>query len=135
MWSFGTGVSLRWARGGHSGTRPPGAGEHARAQLQFAAANGVEVRAGRREENRLGSVIAIPPDISGLDVDELDLGAVRDSYLAHALTDLDVGSLEMRTFAFSPTRHAWRRRMSEYGLSNPDLQVPGALVSLGSGSA
>ena len=75
-------------------TEYTGAGKHAWAQLQFAAANGVEVRNGRREENRPGEVIAIPLDVDGLGVDELDLGAVRESYLAHALGGLDASRLD-----------------------------------------
>jgi cysteine synthase len=81
-------------------TEYTGAGKHAWAQLQFAAANGVEVRNGAREENRPGEVIAIPLDVDDLGVDELDLGAVRESYLAHALGELDPSRLDDADVAF-----------------------------------
>src|SRR5262249_37165520 len=70
------------------------AGKHAWAQLRLAAANGIEVRNGRREENRPGSMIAIPSDVAELGVDEVDLAVVRESYLARALRDVNSAQVE-----------------------------------------
>lgn len=75
-------------------TEYTGAGKHAWAQLQFAAANGVDVRTGSRGENRPGSVIAIPADVTELGIDELNLEEVRGSYLANALKGRDASRLD-----------------------------------------
>jgi cysteine synthase len=74
-------------------TEYTGAGKHPWAQIAFAIDNGVEVRTGGRNENVPGKVMAIPDHPSGLDIDEVDLGRVRDSYLRHALLHVEVSEL------------------------------------------
>jgi len=75
-------------------TEYTGAGKHPYAQLAFAAANGVEVRTGRREENKPGKVIAIPEGPAALGVDEVDLSSMRTSYLRLALRGVDAAELD-----------------------------------------
>jgi hypothetical protein len=74
-------------------TEYTGAGKHPWAQIAFAIENGVEVRTGRREDNVPGKVLAIPDDPANLDIDEVDLGRVRSSYLRHALQHVDASEL------------------------------------------
>lgn len=74
-------------------TEYTGAGKHPWAQLAFAAANGVEVKTGRRDENRPGAVIAIPDDPAELAVEDVGLGGLRKSYLRQALRGVEPGEL------------------------------------------
>lgn len=86
-------------------TEYTGAGKHPWAQLEFACANGVEVRNGSRSENVPGKVISIPTHAAELGTDEVDLDQMRQSYLRHAiagtdkhqLTDVDIAFLSEET--------------------------------------
>jgi threonine dehydratase len=81
-------------------TEYTGAGKHPWAQLEFAAANGVEVRTGRRAEDVPGRVITVPDHPSELAVDDVDLGELRASYLRHALAAVDPATLQEIDLAF-----------------------------------
>ena len=81
-------------------TEYTGAGKHPWAQLEFAAANGVQVRNGSRAENVPGQVIAIPDHPRDLGVDDVDIDELRASYLRHALDGLDVAELGDADLAF-----------------------------------
>jgi cysteine synthase len=71
-----------------SETEYTGAGKSPVAQLAFAARMGVEVRTGERDEDDPGRVISIPTRPEQLRVEEVDLQALRASYLRHALAEL-----------------------------------------------
>jgi 2-amino-4-ketopentanoate thiolase beta subunit len=75
-------------------TEYTGAGKHPWAQLAFAVENGVEVRLGGRDENIPGAVIAVPEDPGGLGVEDVDLHALRVSYLRQALKGADPADLD-----------------------------------------
>jgi 2-amino-4-ketopentanoate thiolase beta subunit len=81
-------------------TEYTGAGKHPWAQLAFAAQNGVEVRTGGRDENIPGAVIAIPDDPAALAVEDVDLDALRSSYLRQAVNEVDSMELEQIDFEF-----------------------------------
>jgi threonine dehydratase len=81
-------------------TEYTGAGKHPWAQLAFAVENGVEVRTGNRDENVPGSVIAVPDDPAELAVEEIDLEAVRVSYLRSALRGADPADLDATDLLF-----------------------------------
>jgi cysteine synthase len=66
-------------------TEYTGAGKHPTAQLTFAREQGVEVRRGHPRENVPGQVIAIPRGPEELSVVEVDLDAIRRSYLRRVL--------------------------------------------------
>jgi 2-amino-4-ketopentanoate thiolase beta subunit len=81
-------------------TEYTGAGKHPWAQLAFAVANGVEVRAGSARDNVPGAVIAVPDDPRQLTVEEVDLGHVRRSYLRQALEGVEPEDLTEVDLAF-----------------------------------
>jgi 2-amino-4-ketopentanoate thiolase beta subunit len=81
-------------------TEYTGAGKHPWAQLAFAVENGVEVRTGGREDNVPGEVIAVPDDANELGVEEVDLEALRISYLRMALKGVDSDDLEPSDLSF-----------------------------------
>jgi cysteine synthase len=66
-------------------TEYTGAGKHPTAQLTFARELGVEVRRGPPAENVPGRVIAIPESPEELRVEEVDLDAIRRSFLRRVL--------------------------------------------------
>jgi cysteine synthase len=70
-------------------TEYTGAGKHPTAQLTFARELGVEVRRGSPEENVPGRVIAIPRAPDELHVVDVDLDAIRRSYLRRAVDGAD----------------------------------------------
>lgn len=72
-------------------TEYTGAGKHPTAQLTFARELGVEVRRGHPRENVPGSVIAIPRAPEELSVTDVDLDAVRRSYLRRAAAAAPAG--------------------------------------------
>jgi len=80
-------------------TEYTGAGKHPSAQLTFARQNGVEIRRGDPVENRPGEVIAIPQHPGQISVEEVDLDAMRRSYVKHALQraeDYDLNEADRR---------------------------------------
>jgi hypothetical protein len=80
-------------------TEYTGAGKHPSAQLTFACQNGVEIRRGPPAENRPGEVIAIPQHPGQMSVEEVDLDAIRWSYVKHALHrggDYDLNEADRR---------------------------------------
>jgi cysteine synthase len=66
-------------------TEYTGAGKHHWAQLNFARANGVEVRAGDPTESVPGKSIVIPERPEQLRAKDFDLAKLRRSYVRHAL--------------------------------------------------
>jgi hypothetical protein len=81
-------------------TEYTGAGKHPTAQLTFARELGVEVRRGHPRENVPGRVIAIPNGLEEISVAEIDLDAVRRSYLRRAVGEAPVDSLGERDLEF-----------------------------------
>jgi cysteine synthase len=81
-------------------TEYTGAGKHPWAQLAFAVENGVAVRTGSREEDVPGAVIAIPADPGELRLEEVDLAALRTSYLEAALVGVDPSELDDADLTF-----------------------------------
>lgn len=87
-------------------TEYTGAGKHPLAQLTFARANGVKVQRGDPRANRPGDTIVIPEHPSQLSVQEVDLDALRRSYIRKAVevagvkevapTDIDFLAAETR---------------------------------------
>ena len=66
-------------------TEYTGAGKHPSAQLTFARQNGVAIRRGDPADNKPGVAIVIPEHPAQMSVEEMDLDAVRRSYVKHAL--------------------------------------------------
>jgi hypothetical protein len=62
-------------------TEYTGAGKHPTAQLTLAREMGIEVRVGRRSDDRPGQRIVIPPGVEEMAIGEVDLAALRRSYL------------------------------------------------------
>jgi hypothetical protein len=70
-------------------TEYTGAGKHPIAQLAQARALGVELRRGDPRDNRPGRCIVVPEAPEQIAVVDLDLDAIRDSYLRKALAGLE----------------------------------------------
>jgi 2-amino-4-ketopentanoate thiolase beta subunit len=66
-------------------TEYTGAGKHHWAQLNFARANGVEVRLGDPAESVPGTSIVIPESPEQIRAKEMDLSRLRASYVRHAV--------------------------------------------------
>ena len=64
-------------------TEYTGAGKHHLAQLSFARSRGIEIRRGDPRLNEPGKRIVLPETPDQLRVEEVDLNAVRRSYLRH----------------------------------------------------
>jgi cysteine synthase len=87
-----------------SETEYTGAGKSPVAQLTFAEQMGIEVRNGHPSENKPGSVVAIPTELTDLQVVDVDLGRLRASYLRRALDGGDALSEEDAAFLAEDTR-------------------------------
>jgi cysteine synthase len=74
-------------------TEYTGAGKHPIAQLELARRIGVEVRRGDPREGKPGRSIVIPERPEQLAAAEIDLEAVRRSYLRHAVESLPNGTV------------------------------------------
>ena len=61
------------------------AGKLPSSQLTFAEENGVEVRRGNPRENIPGKVIVIPEQVEQMQVEEVSLAKIRESYLKNAI--------------------------------------------------
>ena len=72
-------------------TEYTGAGKHHWAQLNFARANGVEVRAGDPAENVPGKTIVIPERPEQIRAKDFDLAKMRRSYVRNALAHAGEG--------------------------------------------
>jgi threonine dehydratase len=81
-------------------TEYTGAGKHPWAQLASAIENGVEVRSGSRADDAPGTLIVVPDHPGELGLEEVDLSALRTSYLGAALTGVDVSDLGSADLAF-----------------------------------
>lgn len=68
-------------------TEYTGAGKHPTAQLTFARELGIDVRRGAPSENAPGRVIAIPRSAEELSAVDVDLDAIRRSYLRRAVPE------------------------------------------------
>ncbi len=84
-------------------TEYTGAGKHIQPQLHFARQNGIEIRFGDPKEEVAGESIVLPQDPGFFHIDEVDLTALRSSYLRNALektealTDADIVYLAEET--------------------------------------
>ena len=76
-------------------TEYTGAGKHHWAQLNFARAMGVEVRAGDPTENIPGKRIVIPERPEQIRAKDFDLGRMRRSYIRNALAHAPEGYVPM----------------------------------------
>jgi hypothetical protein len=72
-------------------TEYTGAGKHHWAQLNFAKASGVEVRAGDPTENQPGVAIVIPERMEQVRAKDVDLVRLRKSYVRNALSHAPEG--------------------------------------------
>lgn len=70
-------------------TEYTGAGKHPTAQLTLAREMGVEVRIGRRDEDRPGERIVLPAGIEEMAVADVDLNRLRRSYLGRIAARVD----------------------------------------------
>jgi cysteine synthase len=61
------------------------AGKLPSSQLTFAKENGIEVRKGNPRDNIPGKVIVIPERIEQIQIEEMDLGKIRQSYIRNVL--------------------------------------------------
>jgi hypothetical protein len=61
------------------------AGKLPSSQLTFAKENGIEVRRGNPRDNIPGKVIVIPERIEQIQIEEMDLGKIRQSYIRNVL--------------------------------------------------
>jgi 2-amino-4-ketopentanoate thiolase beta subunit len=78
-----------------SETEYTGAGKHPTAQLTFARQNGVAVRRGNPRENQPGKAIVIPQHPAMISIEEMDLDAIRRSYVRHALDTVHVAGYDL----------------------------------------
>lgn len=103
-------------------TEYTGAGKHPLAQLNFAQANGVEIRRGDPGESVPGRSIIIPEHPSLMRTREIDLEHLRRSYLRNAISQTrvsSVGTVELR-YLMDETRGSEsfvRLALSELGVS------------------
>ncbi len=74
-------------------TEYTGAGKHPQAQLNFALANGIEVKSGDPKESVPGRSIIIPDHPSRISVTDLDLDHLRRSYLRNAVHSAKVSTV------------------------------------------
>lgn len=111
-------------------TEYTGAGKHPYAQLRFAVENGIEVRTGSREEDKPGEVIAIPDDPAALGVEEVDLDALRVSYLRQALQGVKLEELEEVDISFLAAETRLSEEAVRAAASQEDL-VTSAVDSAG----
>jgi cysteine synthase len=72
-------------------TEYTGAGKHHWAQLNFAKANGIEVRVGDPTENKPGVAIVIPERMEQIRAKDFDLVRLRKSYVRNALSHAPEG--------------------------------------------
>jgi cysteine synthase len=68
------------------------AGKLPSSQLTFAKENGIEVRKGNPRDNIPGKVIVIPERIEQIQIEEMDLGKIRQSYVRNVLEMTQVKS-------------------------------------------
>jgi hypothetical protein len=68
------------------------AGKLPSSQLTFAKENGIEVRKGNPRDNIPGKVIVIPEKIEQIQIEEMDLGKIRQSYIRNVLETTKVKS-------------------------------------------
>lgn len=81
-------------------TEYTGAGKHPSPQLTFARKNGIEVRRGNPVDNVPGKAIIIPEHPAQINVKDIDLDKVRQSYLRNALSNAGAGALQPQDIAF-----------------------------------
>jgi hypothetical protein len=89
-----------------SETEYTGAGKSPIAQLEFAAALGIEVINGDPRDNEPGRRIVLPTEAGQLRVEEIDLDGVRRSYLRRALERFE-GSPTDEEIAFLAAETRW----------------------------
>ncbi|MCC5465583.1 2-amino-4-oxopentanoate thiolase subunit OrtB [Pelosinus baikalensis] len=81
-------------------TEYTGAGKHPSPQLSFAKKNGIEVRRGNPIENVPGKAIIIPEHPGQINIKDINLGRVRQSYLRNALGSVGTGALHPQDIEF-----------------------------------
>ena len=81
-------------------TEYTGAGKHPSPQLTFAKKNGIEVRRGNPLENVPGKAIIIPEHPGQINIKDINLDRVRQSYLRNALGSVGTGALHPQDIEF-----------------------------------
>ena len=81
-------------------TEYTGAGKHPSPQLSFAKKNGIEVRRGNPIENVPGKAIIIPEHPGQINIKDINLDRVRQSYLRNALGSVGTGALHPQDIEF-----------------------------------
>jgi cysteine synthase len=81
-------------------TEYTGAGKHPSPQLTFAKQNGIEVRRGNPIENVPGKAIIIPEHPGQINIKDINLDKVRQSYLRNALGSVTTGALRPQDIEF-----------------------------------
>jgi len=81
-------------------TEYTGAGKHPSPQLTFAKKNGIEVRRGNPIENVPGKAIIIPEHPGQINIKDINLDRVRQSYLRNALGSVNNGALSPQDIEF-----------------------------------
>jgi 2-amino-4-ketopentanoate thiolase beta subunit len=81
-------------------TEYTGAGKHTCAQLSFAKSNGIDIRIGNPQEEIPGVNIILPEHPSKLRTREMDLFPLRKSYIANAINNRNLKSIEVVDLEF-----------------------------------
>jgi len=100
------------------------AGKLPSSQLTFAEENGIEVRRGDPKDNVPGRVIVIPERIEQIQVEELDLDEVRQSYVRHAIKATGVRQLKEEDILFMAedsrsSVESIRKTLNSLGIETP----------------
>jgi cysteine synthase len=105
-------------------TEYTGAGKHPTAQLTFARELGVEVRRGAPAENVPGRVIAIPESPEQLGVEDVDLDAIRRSFLRRVAGDRRLSEEELAFLAAEVNAEAGN--VERWLAEQPEVAAAGA---------
>ena len=81
-------------------TEYTGAGKHVAAQLSFARKNGIEILTGDPAASKAGQSIILPEHPGQISVREMDMEALRRSYIKNALAQLDGAELCREDISF-----------------------------------
>lgn len=108
-------------------TEYTGAGKHPQAQLTFARANGIEVKRGNPRENIPGRNIIIPERPEQIQVIDVDLDHVRQSYVKNALAQVDPNDLTEIDVTFLAEETRWSRERLAQELKKTFLPVGGTI--------
>jgi hypothetical protein len=81
-------------------TEYTGAGKHPTSQLTFAKQNGIDVRRGDPKENIPGKNIVIPEEFEQLSINDIDLDALKKSYVNNVIKNLKVSRITKKDMEF-----------------------------------